>query len=370
MKSIAFLLLTISAGAAASQDKAFLDPAYKDIHKPSKQTLGFNRPVPRKSNTAALIANQSPVRSQASRGTCSIFSSTAMLESMMIINGLAQSNTIDLSEEWLEYQITRRSGNEGSSSAPNFQVFLKYGDAQETLLPYIGETWENATFGLAQTRCAHLTDTAQKTCLIAHRDPNLQNLTDDVLLKAGTDNYDPDFQAARKDALDFKTKYLAKVKPSFYVSSVNEAKALLAGTAEKPAVPVSLDIDFFYGAWNHRGGAKFGLKANADHWAKGIIGYPEPGSIDADKSPTDHEGHSILVVGYDDDVVVTNDMQMSDGTTKTFTYKGVYYFKNSWGTSNFGTQTTIDGQVYPGYGMMVQKYAEDKGGFAQLPLKR
>jgi hypothetical protein len=59
---------------------------------------------------------------------------------------------------------------------------------------------------------------------------------------------------------------------------------------------------------------------------------------------------------------------MKDGTTKKFTYKGVYYFKNSWGTSSFGRDFTIDGEKFPGYGMMVAKYAEEQGQFFQMPL--
>ena len=59
---------------------------------------------------------------------------------------------------------------------------------------------------------------------------------------------------------------------------------------------------------------------------------------------------------------------MADGTTKKFTYKGVYYFKNSWGTSSFGRDFDIDGVNFPGYGMMVQKYAEEQGQFFQMPL--
>lgn len=59
---------------------------------------------------------------------------------------------------------------------------------------------------------------------------------------------------------------------------------------------------------------------------------------------------------------------MPDGSVVKKTYRGVYYFKNSWGTSGFGANFAIDGVSYPGYGMMVQDYAHDYGSFFKLPL--
>jgi hypothetical protein len=61
---------------------------------------------------------------------------------------------------------------------------------------------------------------------------------------------------------------------------------------------------------------------------------------------------------------------MDDGTTKSFTYRGVYYFKNSWGTDKFGVQFSLNGKVYPGYGMITQKYAHDFGQFFQMLVKK
>ncbi|MBK7961490.1 MAG: hypothetical protein IPK04_10000 [Bdellovibrionales bacterium] len=79
---------------------------------------------------------------------------------------------------------------------------------------------------------------------------------------------------------------------------------------------------------------------------------------------------SIVLVGYDDNVEVTVDSLMDDGTTKSFTYRGVYYFKNSWGTDKFGVQFSLNGKVYPGYGMITQKYAHDFGQFFQMLVKK
>jgi C1A family cysteine protease len=103
-----------------------------------------------------------------------------------------------------------------------------------------------------------------------------------------------------------------------------------------------------------------------DHWAQGIIGHPEPGSLDREKSSEKPAGHSVLVVGFDDNKIVKKKIQMADGTSKMFTYKGVYYIKNSWGTESFGSEFEVDGVNYPGYGMIVQKHANQDGSFFAL----
>jgi len=59
---------------------------------------------------------------------------------------------------------------------------------------------------------------------------------------------------------------------------------------------------------------------------------------------------------------------MTDGTMKTFKLKGVYYFKNSWGTGSFGVDAMIDEVNRPGYGTMTQQYAQDFGSFYYFNL--
>ena len=176
---------------------------------------------------------------------------------------------------------------------------------------------------------------------------------------------DKEFINARNEAADFKKKNLKFSSNNFFVGSVNEVKTLL-----QKGIPVILEVDFYYGSWNHREADEFGIGRNLDHWSAGIVTYPEMGSLDAEESRKHPAGHSILVVGYDDNALVEKTIKMSDGTTKKFTYKGVYYFKNSWGTSSFGRNFTIDGVNYPGYGMMVAKYAEELGQFFQMPLAK
>jgi hypothetical protein len=377
---VAQFCFTAVTFAGGNMGGAFLDPAYKNLKHPLVNDkvnslsrffdLDINNPnnPPAKVDTSRsdildMLAKMTPVRNQLARGTCSIFSSTAMFESMLVIKGEA-TTAIDLSEEWLEYLVTRATGTEGSTSSANFDAILDNGDVTETALPYIGETWSDVTDStLAQQRCGTLSDDDLAKCLLGHRDPNLFDapLTE---LAISTDHlYDPDFLAARNAATSFQ-KTLQVSDRDYTVDNTADIKALL-----RQGIPVSVEVSFYYGAWNHGGGDALGMTRNMDDWAKGIVFYPEVGSIDRDRSPEQPDGHSVLIIGYDDNVVLTKAVQMTDGTTQTFTRTGVYYFKNSWGTDNFGPLAMIDGKSFPGYGTMSQDYANEFGQFYQLPLQ-
>ncbi len=362
-----------------SNEGAFLDPAYKNLKHPvvndkANSLSGFfdfdinnpNNPPGKvdtsRSDILSMMTKLTPIRNQLARGTCSIFSSTAMFEAMLVIKGEA-TTAIDLSEEWLEYLVTRASGSEGSTSSVNFDTILNNGDVTETVLPYIGETWSDVTYSaLSQQRCGSLSGEDQSKCLLGHRDPNLFDAPLTDLSDSTNHLFDPDFLAARNAAATFQTKLQVSDR-DYTVDNTADIKALL-----RQGIPVSLEVSFYYGAWNHAGGNALGMTRNMDDWAKGIVFYPEIGSIDRDRSPEQPDGHSVLIVGYDDNVVLTKAVQMSDGTTQTFTRTGVYYFKNSWGTDNFGPLAMIAGQNFPGYGTMSQDYANEFGQFYQLPL--
>ena len=333
-------------------DNAYLDSAYTHLIHPKISPVG-NKALASKSDFQEAMNFQTPVRSQESRGTCSIFSATAYVESLMLQNEFFNQD-LNLSEEWLQYTSVRGRQSDGSSAPSNFEAVKKYGMAMEETLPYIGQDWTKAESTLTQKRCAGLTGTTLKSCQITHFDPTL-------LLKKDSEIADATFIKARTEALNFKKEYLTTTNSNYYLYDTAAIKQrLLDGK------PVVLELDFYYGAWNHRGGEELGIVRNMDLWSKGVIGNPEPGSLDLAKSPTKPAGHSVLVVGYDDNKVVKISTQMADGTTKTFTYKGVYYIKNSWGTSSFGSNFQVDGVNYPGYGMITQKHANNDGSFFAL----
>jgi hypothetical protein len=352
------LICVFSTRAAHSQDDgAFLDVKYQNLSHPTKNLNSINKSISA-NDIKEVISYQSPVRSQAARGTCSIFSATAYLEGLLIKKGDA-NNSIDLSEEWLQYTAVRNKTSDGSSGYTNFAAIRDYGMPSEQSYPYIGEDWTEVFNPLKDSRCGKLAGSAQKSCFIVHRDPSLLTKTDAQIMEKYSDK---EFVNARSDASAMK-KTLKFSDASFSIPSVEEVKSLL-----QSGTPVVLEVDFYYGAWNHREADDFGIGRNLDLWSKGIVTNPEKGSLDAEISPKHPSGHSILIVGYDDNKIVERTIKMKDGTLKKFNYKGVYYFKNSWGTSSFGRDFEINGDKFPGYGMMVQKYAEEQGQFFLLPL--
>jgi C1A family cysteine protease len=332
----------------ADSDHAYLDPQYSHLIHPTVSTqLTLDEKSTGKNDVAKIINQQSSVKTQGARGTCSIFSATAYLEGL--ING-----SLDLSEEWLEYTAIRAKGYEGSDAPNNFEAMKKFGIASEKAMPYIAENWVKVFNPLQISRCGHITDEKQKkTCMIIHYDPSL--LTE-------TNIHDQEFANARAEAFLLRDQYLLFENTGYYHTSTNQVKQHLdQGTA------IVLELDFYFGAWNHALADEYGIGRNMDHWNKGIVFMPEAGSVDTAETLKRLSGHSVLVVGYDNTRLVTKTVKMTDGTTKTFSHKGVYYFKNSWGTEGFGKDFEIDGVNYPGYGMIVQQYANEKGAFFSLP---
>lgn len=373
-RRFALVLIVISqsvfALADGNEEGAFLDPAYAFSAPPRRlpRTRGgesiLGEALAPRSETLNIIQKQTPVKAQGSRGTCSIFSATGLLESLLIIRR-GFSGDVDLSEEWLEYLAVRNRQSDGSDGWTNFDNINNHGMPSEESFPYIGETWESLNSSeLATKRCAHLTERNLRSCLLAHRDPVLLNTPDQILAQVGHLLYDLPFLNARKSALELKGNHIKFSSRRYTVGDEKRIKELLSA-----GVPLIMESSFYYGAWNHRKSEELGIRRNMQHWDHGVVFYPEQGSKDEELSPTLSAGHSIVIVGYDDTVKVSKTLQMSDGTEETFTHKGVYYFKNSWGVSGFGKNFEFAGTNFPGYGMMVQDYAHDYGTFFQMPLE-
>ncbi|MCB0386871.1 MAG: C1 family peptidase, partial [Bdellovibrionales bacterium] len=364
--------IAFAGNSQMDMEGAYLDPPYA-IHQPPKvksvgsgpeEARSLDRAVVR-NDFETLIQKQTPVRAQEKRGTCSIFSATALLE-FHLVELFDLIPTLDLSEEWLEYLATRNRTSDGSNSWTNFNLIDQFGMPDEKLLPYIGMTWKKESLPpLAVERCGHLTGVSFSSCLLGHRDPNLLFASEAQLLDPSSGLYDPEFLYARRAAREVKEAYINYSSRDYVVRYVNEIQDLL-----DQGIPLTLGAAFFYGSWNHRTAPELGMARDMNGWYKGIVGYPEPGSVDAVMSPTKEAGHSIVIVGYDNEKRVTTRIRMVDGTMKSFTYTGVYYFKNSWGKDGFGRDFSIDGRPYPGYGMITQKYAHEYGTFFRLPLVR
>ncbi|WP_034732232.1 C1 family peptidase [Bacteriovorax sp. Seq25_V] len=360
MKKLIIGLLSITALG----QEAYLDAPYENLVHPvdnAKNIKSFNSV----SNTKELISKVTSVKSQGSRGTCSIFSATAILEAMLIIKGY-ETKDVDLSEEWLEYLAMSTNGlktTDGSYSYANFNAIKKYGMVSENTLPYISEDWSEGGFSsLKNERCSHLTGNYLKNCYLGHFDARLINSTLTALKDSEISGAQLVYDLI-KEGKEFKKKVKFS-NTSSQLYSTAEIKNYLSN-----GIPLTMGIDFFYGAWNHRKAAEYGIGRDASNWNEGIVGYPEYNSKDRTISRQHRAGHSVMIVGYDDNYVVTTNVLMNDGTYKEFNYKGVYFFKNSWGTSSFGATTKIGNEYYPGYGIITQKYANEMGSFYVLPVE-
>ena len=264
------------------------------------------------------VANQSPVKSQGSRGVCSIFAATAAIENVYLVAGMPAAET-DFSEQYLQWAAKNLPGGsfqwtDGSTSEVNLRVTAQHGTVKEGVWPYESAPWTEAN------------------------DPACTG--DNKPTRCFTNGEPP---AAVSTAEKFKI-------PSTRYINRNSIKAHI--TAKKTGV--NCGMDFFYQSWNHR---KSALPVNAEYWRKVYVTYPN--ADDKQKSLETRAGHAIHLIGWDDNLEVQmrdkdgNLLTNADGSPKM--EKGFYLFKNSWGTAGFG----IEHPTGAGYGWISYKYIND-----------
>ncbi len=268
-----------------------------------------------------LIADQSPVRNQASRGVCSIFATVGLMENLYIKEGSTPDP--DFSEQYLQWSVKAQQGaftyTEGSNAKSNLDAINKFGIPVEAAWPYQTSRWSSS-------------DDAE--CVGGESQP----------LKCYTNGSPPD---SAKNGLQF---FLPKGR--WINSKVDSIKAHM--TSKRQAATVGLT--FYYQAWNHRGST---LPTSNDLWRKGYVPYPN--EKDRSESLAKRAGHAILLVGWDDEAEVQpldaegNPAVDADGNP--IKEKGFFVFKNSWGTEKFG----IDNPHGKGYGYLSYKYVEKEG---------
>jgi len=275
------------------------------------------------------VGDQSPVKSQGSRGICSIFASTALIENLYIKAGMPVAEA-DFSEQYLqwaaknlEHQFTN---TEGSSANANLSATVNYGTIKEADWRYETFPWSTAN------------------------DPACTRGEDNLPTKCFTNGEPP---AAVAQARKYKL-------PASRWINTNSIKAHL--TTNKTGVNVGLT--FFYQAWNHRSST---IPIDANLWRQGVVTYPN--AKDKTESLKHRAGHAIQIVGWDDDFAVC----MRDGDNKPIPgengeckkEKGFWIFKNSWGTASFG----VEHPTGPGYGYLSYQYVEEQGSAvtAEIP---
>ena len=274
------------------------------------------------------VADQSPVKSQGSRGVCSIFASTALIENLYIKAGMPVAEA-DFSEQYLQWAAKNLGhsfpNTEGSSADANLKTVVGFGTIKET-------DWRYDTFPWSAANDAACTG------------------GENLPTKCYTNGEPPTTVAM---AAKFKL-------PSSRWINTNSIKAHL--TTKKTGVNVGLT--FFYQAWNHRSST---IPVDSALWRKGVVTYPN--AKDKTESAMHRAGHAIQIVGWDDTLEVP--MRDGDGNPVLDTNgepkkeKGFWIFKNSWGTASFG----VDHPTGPGYGYLSMQYVKEYGSavVAELP---
>ncbi len=270
--------------------------------------------------TFDLVADQSPIRNQARRGVCSIFSTVALMENLYIKSGILPD--ADFSEQYLQWsvkaQLHQFTGTSGSNANTNLRAIHEYGIPVESAWPYEGNAWSSSN----DAACT-------------------SNEGDDLPYRCYTNGEAP-------ETAQMGTLYHLPAG-RFINSSVRSLKAQIYGKR----AGVIAGGTFFYQSWNHGSST---LPVSSDYMRDGYVLYPN--AEDQAKSLEKRAGHSFLLVGWDDNLEVpTRDAQgnvvMQDG--RPVMEKGFFLFKNSWGATRFGT-TNPHGA---GYGWISYRYVTE-----------
>lgn len=331
----------------------------------SSPTVWASNPsnLPSRTDILSDIRFHSSVKAQGERNLCTVFATLGVIEALYA-KQYPEKKEVDLSEEWLQYLVSVYSpsgGGNGSTVATNLQRLKDFGIATEEALPYDSRLWKKDANSLAKKRCSQLTGISETRCLTGHFSPNLLSLPLERLENPSDPSYDKDFLQAYRSARSHKKTLSPHV--SGKTVSWNEAKAWLA-----KGVPVTLEINIYYGAWNSSNAIPLDIERDARAFSLGDVNYPERGSRDREVSPQKPARHAVVLIGYDDSVEMTYEKKMMDGSTKTFRRRGVYYFKNSWGTNRFGSHFKVEGKRYPGLGSILQDHANEFGKFTVIRL--
>ena len=277
-----------------------------------------------------LVEYQSPVRSQGSRGVCSIFSAVALAESLYIKEGtITDPNFSEQYLQWLvktdDHSIRSFQNSSGSSATYNLQGFSRYGVVEEGVWPYESRPWTSA---------------------------------DDEACQGDNQPYRCHTNGAPSEEVRNAPHF--KLPSSRWVSTrERDIKAHMYHNR----TGVVVGGDFYYQAWNH--GAST-LPTNQEYYRQGYVLFPNEDDIQA--SQENRAGHSILLVGWDDDLEVERldgegNVKLDDDG-EPITEKGFFIFKNSWGTGRFG----VNNPYGDGYGYISYEYVRRyKSGRASAP---
>ncbi len=271
-----------------------------------------------------LLAIQSPVRNQGGRGTCTIFSTTALMESLYMSEGTIAHP--DFSEQFLQWstkvELGRFTNGEGSNNEVNLQAISRFGIIEESLWPYETSPWGSSR----DPACAGEEESRPTRCF-TNGDPSAEALAAErFTLPAG--------------------RWINSRTSSIQSYMVNNR------------LPVVVSGTFFYQAWSHGGSM---LQRNAELRRRGVVVYPN--AEDQTDSRLRPAGHGILLVGYDDAMRVQSidaeGRPRVDASGNPVYETGFFLFKNSWNTS-WATEQVPDTTEHPaGFGWISYRYVQE-----------
>lgn len=313
---------TVPASMIQDNDAPLTTVAALKKDAPSDESIPFEGKADVTLPVAFDIASlQTPVKSQGSRGVCSIFSTTALMESLYLKAGMT-TPVPNFSEQYLQWGVKNLvkafPNTSGSSDSSNLRTIVMHGIPVEGAWPYESLPWTAAN----DPACTDQESGHPTVCYTNGNPPE-----------------------AAKTAMKYK------LPASRYVSTSSIKNVIFE---KKTGVLVGLD--FFYQAWNHR---RSTLPVSSTRFGQGIVQYPNAtDKTESDKAPA---GHSILLVGWDDNMEIQamdkDGKPAFDSAGKAIKEKGFYLFKNSWGTTSFGV-SNVKGA---GYGWISYKYIREYG---------
>ncbi len=267
-----------------------------------------------------LMQYMSPVRSQGSRGTCTIFATIGLMEALYIREGTLTMP--DFSEQHLQWSVKNEVGaftqTSGSNPNSNLDAISRFGIVEESLWPYESSEW-----GVSNDMAC--TGEMRPTRCYTNGDPPMAAMS-------GTRWRLP------------RGRW------------INPSVRSLQGHMISTRTPVVVSGDFFYQAWNH---GRSTLPTNAAYKRRGYVLSPNEADV-MDSSGDRRAGHGFVLLGWDDDLAVARVDGMgqpimgADGMPEMET--GFFLFKNSWGTGSFG----VENPHGAGYGWISYRYVTER----------
>ena len=278
----------------------------------------FDIPLPER--YVDLVELQSPVRSQGRRGVCSIFSTVGLMEHLYIKAG---DSMPDFSEQYLQWSVKVQVGSfpntDGSSGSANLNAITRFGVPEESAWPYEPSGWstsddEDCTGDERPTKCYT--------------------------------NGEPPESAMEADKFKLpRREWVSSYTDSLKTYMKKNERAVISG------------MSFYYQSWSH-GGSSLGV--NQENRRAGAVVFPS----DADQTDSEERpaGHSILLVGWDDNKefprLDEEGNPLTDDDGNVIMDKGFFLFKNSWGT---GGAWGSENEFGPGYGWLSYRYVQRWG---------